>query len=391
MTITIDGTATRGDWRLRVAGIRVEAAITAVIGANGAGKTSLGRLVAGLDTLREGRLVIGDEPVDEPAAGVFVPARRRRVAVVFSDLRLFGHLDALDEVAFGMRRRGVGRRPARARAAELLEAVGLPEGLWSARPEALSGGRRQRVAIARALACEPEVLVADEPLASIDEAGRSELRGLLRDLAGRCVAGRGVAGSGLAGRDLAHVLLISHDPVDVMTLADEVLVLDRGSSVAHGPLGEVAGAPGCEWAAAFLGANVIAGVARGSTVTTPGGFELTVATLAEGPVHVIFPAHAVTLGTAPPDGSARNSWLARVVRSDSDGIRVRVVLSGPIELRADVTPHSADELGLVPGKEVWASVKATELAISSRTSSSKTASAAQGSAVAGLAGQQVSG
>ena len=343
--ILFDGTVGRGGWTLESTGIEIAAGVTAVVGANGAGKTTLGRVVAGLEALDSGRIVIGGRTVDEPSRGCFVPAAERGVGFVFQDQRLFGHLRAVDNVAFGLQRQGMSRREARRRAAELLELVGLAPGLAAARPAALSGGQRQRVAIARAMAPGPDVLILDEPLASVDEIGRSELR------------------TALTGPGPAHTLLITHDPVDLRTMADRVLVLDEGRVAGHGRPDEIAGTVTSRWAAAFLGANVVAGTGEGSTVTTEAGFGITVAAPARGPVHLVFPAHAVALHPARPDGSARNAWPATVTRIDYDGERARVALHGPIDVRADVTGGAVEGLGLRPGSPVWASLKATEITV----------------------------
>ena len=345
MTVSLDGCVARSDWLLRVDGLALGEGVTAVIGANGSGKTTLGRVVAGLDRLARGRLVIGDTVADDPAAGVFVPAHQRRVGMVFQDLRLFGHLRAIDNVAFGLRRAGASRAGARRQAGALLERVGVDASVWDRRPAELSGGQRQRVAIARALAPEPDVLIVDEPLASVDASGRSQVRSLL-------------------GRLSAHpVLLITHDPVDVATLARQLVVLDGGTVASQGSVAEVTASPGCEWAASFLGANVVAGQAHGTSVTTADGLVLAVAEDATGPVYVTFPAHAVTLHRDRPAGSARNCWQAELQRVDIDGERARVHLGAPVEVKADVTRRSADELELRPGLTVWVSVKATEMMV----------------------------
>ena len=345
MTVALDGRVVRSGWTLRVDGLEIDEGVTAVVGANGSGKTTLGRAVAGLDRLAGGRLVIAGSVVDDPAAGAFVPAHQRRVGMVFQDLRLFGHLRVIDNVAFGLRRTGIDRAAARRRAGELLERVGVDSGVWSKRPAALSGGQRQRVAIARALAPEPEVLIVDEPLASVDSSGRAGLRALIGESPAR------------------HTLLITHDPVDVATLARRLVVLDSGAVASRGSVAEVTARPGCQWAATFLGANVVPGQARGTSVATAAGLVLAVASEAQGPVYVTFPAHAVTLHRDRPAGSARNAWQAELERVDIDGERARVHLAGPLAVRADITRRSADELELHPGLSVWASLKATELTV----------------------------
>ena len=233
MTISLDGCVARPGWALRVDGLEIGEGVTAVVGANGTGKTTLGRAVAGLDRLASGRLVIEGAAVDDAATGVFVPAHRRSVGMVFQDHRLFGHLRVIDNVAFGLRRGGADRVGARRQAGSLLERVGVDAAAWQRRPAALSGGQRQRVAIARALAPEPEVLIVDEPLASVDASGRSQLRSLLGQLPAR------------------HLLLITHDPVDVATLATGVVVLDDGCVASRGSVADVTASPGCEWLLPF--------------------------------------------------------------------------------------------------------------------------------------------
>ena len=343
--ITIEGVVRRGGWSLTIPEVRLERGLAAVVGPNGAGKTSFARTLAGLEGLDRGLLSINELVVDEPESARFVPAHERAVGFVFQDHRLFDHLNALDNVAFPLRRIGLKSSTARGRAAQLLERVGLQTRIHELRPAALSGGERQRVAIARSLARQPQLLIVDEALASVDDASRSDLRNVLAT----------------SGAD--HTVLITHEPVDVQTLADEVVVLDNGRVVSHGQVDDVAAAPGTGWAAAFLGANVIAGRAHGTVVATSSGFTLAVAKNAEGPVHVTFPAHAVTLHANQPEGSARNTWSAVIDRVDIDGERARVTLRGPIDVRADVTHSSAESLSLRPGGTVWASLKATELAV----------------------------
>lgn len=347
MTVVASGELRRGRWHLRLDGFVCEPGVTAVVGPNGAGKTSMLRLIAGLEALDSGSLSIDGAVVDQPDRGVLEPAHRRPVAYVFQDHRLFPHLRIEDDVAFPLRRRGADRRVARRRARELLDRVGLADRATS-RPHQLSGGQRQRVALARALATEPEVLLLDEPLASVDDQSRRELQQVLAEAPARTI------------------VLVTHDPVEARTLARGVVVLDEHRVIRSDTLERVSSDPGTGWAAAFVGANVVAGRARGRVVATESGFAMTVVEDVTGPVHVTFPAHAVTLHPDRPEGSARNSWPATVDRVEIDSGLARVTLSGLLEVRADVTTTSAEELRLRPGSEVWASVKATELSVAPR-------------------------
>ncbi len=152
--------------------------MVALLGPNGSGKTSMLRAVAGLDPLVRGRVVVGHEVMDDPAAGVFVPVEERPIGLVFQDYLLFPHLCVRDNVAFGLRSQGMSKQAAGWVAMEWLERFGLGDKAKE-RPTALSGGQQQRVALARALAPRPKVLLLDEPLAALDVAGRRQVRGEL--------------------------------------------------------------------------------------------------------------------------------------------------------------------------------------------------------------------
>jgi molybdate transport system ATP-binding protein len=265
---------------------------------------------------------------------------------VFQDHLLFPHLDAEANVAFGLRCAGLGRADAARRARGWLERVGLG-GKARAMPAELSGGQAQRVALARALAPDPAVLLLDEPLAALDATTRVEVRTELR-------------------RHLAEFagvrLLVTHDPVDVATLADRVVVLEGGRSVQEGSPAEVATRPRTTWAASLAGLNLLAGTAAGRTVALDGGGELVVAEDAgPGPVLAALAPRSVSLHQAKPRGSARNAWRGTVVAVEPVGERVRVRVDGPPSLVAEVTAASAAELGLELGAPVWFAAKATEV------------------------------
>ena len=326
--------------------------VVALLGPNGAGKSTVLRAVAGLQPVDEGRITLGDTVLDDPAAGVLVPPSDRPVGLVFQDYLLFPRLSVLDNVAFGLRARGAGRAEARAAAARWLDRVGLAS-MAGARPAALSGGQAQRVALARALATEPQVLLLDEPLAALDARARvhvrAELRRHLRTFAG-------------------VRLLVTHDPVDALVLADRLVILEHGRVTQEGTTADVARRPRSAYVAELVGVNLLTGAAAGEhTVRLASGAELVVADpLPAADVAVAVRPQAVALHRHRPEGSARNAWPASVVDLEADHDRVRVQLAGPVAIVAEVTPAAVAELALVPGAEVWASVKAVDLAVYER-------------------------
>jgi len=339
----------RGALSLRVPLAVAPGTTTAVLGPNGAGKTTLLRAVAGLEPLDGGHLRIGGTAVDDPGAGVFVPPERRQVGLAPQAHVLFGHLSALDNVAFGPRCRGAGRGEARRRAREVLGRMGLAD-LATARPHQLSGGQSQRVALARALAGEPRVLLLDEPLASLDAALRPAMRAELR----RWLSAFGGA-----------TVVVTHDPLDAHALADELVVLEHGVVTQAGPLAEVTSRPRSRYVADLVGTNLLQGRAAGHELHV-GPVVVHLAEAAQGEVFCTLAPAAIAVaargpGQGPPPGSARNHWAATVVGLEPMGERVRVVLAGDLDLVAELTAASVAELGLAPGAEVWATAKATEV------------------------------
>jgi molybdate transport system ATP-binding protein len=349
----------RADVRLRLGALDLavevevgDGEVVALLGPNGAGKTTVLRAVAGLQPIDEGRITVGDTVLDDPAAGVLVAPADRPVALVFQDYLLFPRLTVVDNVAFGLRARGAGRAEARAAAAGWLDRVGLAS-LAGARPGALSGGQAQRVALARALATEPLVLLLDEPLAALDARARvhvrAELRRHLRTFAGAR-------------------LLVTHDPVDALVLADRLVIVESGRVTQQGTTAEVARRPRSEYVAELVGVNLLTGTASGDhAVRLESGAELVVADPVPGPeVAVAVRPRAVSIHRHRPEGSARNAWPARVIDLEADRDRVRVQLGGRLAIVAEVTPQAVAELDLVPGVAVWASVKAVDLAVYER-------------------------
>jgi molybdate transport system ATP-binding protein len=320
--------------------------VVALLGPNASGKSTTLRCLAGLLPIDDGRIELDGVALDDPAAHVFMPPERRPVAVVFQHYLLFPNLSALENVAFGLRARGLAKASAREQAAAWLERVGLTDHAGH-RPQALSGGQAQRVALARALATEPRLLLLDEPLAALDAGTRSEVR---RDLRRHLATFDGVR------------LLVTHDPVDAYALADRVVILEAGRIVQTGTLADVSAQPRSRYIADLVGVNLLAGTGSDGGMTTPAGGRIVPADRVNGPAFAVIQPNAVAIYRSPPGGSPRNVWAVTVVDVDRQADRVRVRLTGPVPLVAEITPGALDELVLRPGDQVWASVKATEIA-----------------------------
>jgi molybdate transport system ATP-binding protein len=319
--------------------------VVAVLGPNGAGKSTVLRCLAGLTPLDDGFVQLDGEMLDDPAHDVFVPPERRRVAVVFQEYLLFRNLTALENVAFGLRARGMGKGEARARAAAWLDRVGLDDHAGH-RPGELSGGQAQRVALARALATEPRLLLLDEPLAALDVATRGEVR---RDLRRHLSTFDGTR------------IMVTHDPVDAYALADRVVILEGGRVAQTGTLAEVSLRPRSRYIAELVGANLLVGHGDTTAITTASGGRIVAGTPVVGPAFVLIEPQAVALYRQLPDGSPRNVWPATVADIDRGPERVRVRLDGTVPLVAEITPSALDALVLRPGDQLWATVKATEI------------------------------
>lgn len=314
----------------------------AVVGPNGAGKTTLLRALLGLTPRAHARLRLGDDDVTA------LPPHRRGVAWVPQDGALFPHLSALANTAYGLRAHGVPRAAARREAQDWLDRLGVGH-LAHRKPAQLSGGQAQRVALARALAARPRLLLLDEPLAALDQTTRARvrhtLRGHLADFGGVC-------------------LIVTHDPVEAVSLADRVLVLEDGRVLQDEPPAEVTRHPRSPWVARMLGRNAWPGTATADGLALEGGGHLVVAEpLPAGTdaLAVIAP-EAVSVHRERPTGSPRNVWPGTVREITSGGSRLRLLITSAEapDLVAEITPGAAADLGIADGSTVWTSVKATE-------------------------------
>ena len=316
----------------------------AVLGPNGSGKTTLLRALAGLVDV-EGRVELDGQVLDDSTTGTHVPTEMRRVGLVFQDHVLFPHMSALDNVAFGLRAQG--RRDADSVARGWLERADLG-GKADALPAELSGGQAQRVALIRTLATEPRLLLLDEPLSALDVSVRAEVR---RDLSRELERFDGVR------------LIVTHDPLEAMALADRLVVLEGGAITQQGSPQDVTARPRSRFVADLAGVNLLRGTAVDDRVVLRDGASVSVVDAEDGEVFAVIHPRAVALFPSRPEGTPRNVWRARAEDLDLRGERVRVRLGGDVPLVAEVTPSAVKQLGLATGAEVWVAVKATEISV----------------------------
>ncbi|WP_028848683.1 sulfate/molybdate ABC transporter ATP-binding protein [Thermocrispum agreste] len=364
MTLRAVVRAARGQFRLSVELSAERGHVVAVLGHNGAGKSTLLDCLAGLLRSDETSVRLDGRELGS------LPPHRRRVGLLRQRPLLFPHLTVRDNVAFGPRAAGASRRQARAIAGRWLAAVGAEE-YADRRPDQLSGGQAQRVALARALATEPELLLLDEPLAALDADAAPAMRALLRTV--------------LRSASKRVTVLVTHDPLDALALADTALVLADGRVVERGPTQRVLSAPRTPYAARLAGLNLVAGEAVEGGLRTPDG-DLLSGLHAEGlephtPAVAVFAPSAVSVyprGKSVP-GSPRNTAEAVVAAVEPHGpvIRVRTRASGGWAggLTADLTPAAVADLALDPGKPVTVVVKATAVDVHPASSLSAARSA----------------
>jgi len=248
--LVMSGTVERGSFRLEADLRAAPGEVLGVLGPNGAGKTTLLRALSGLDALTSGSIRLGSLTLDDVATDTFVPPQHRPVGLVFQNYRLFPHLDVRDNVAYAPRVQGARRRQARAVADTWLERLDLTA-LATRRPHQISGGQAQQVALARALAANPGFLLLDEPLSALDARTRLDVRDHLRHHLDQ-----------FAG----PVLLITHDPLEAMIMADRLLVIENGRVVQQGS--PEVGKAACQEAARTLVVALHTRYPRGSVLSS---------------------------------------------------------------------------------------------------------------------------
>lgn len=334
-----------------------EGETTAILGPNGAGKSTLLQLVAGLVPPDDGIVRLGEDVLTDTAARTAVPVHARGIATLAQETLLFPHMTARTNVAFAPRSSGADRRTARAVADRWLDAVGASH-LAERRPAQLFGGQAQRVAIARALAADPRLLLLDEPLAALDVDTAPAIRRLLRTVLRE------------NGRT---ALIVTHDLLDVVALADTVAVVDGGRVVERGSVADVLTAPRSEFGARMAGVNLISGHAL--TVGDTTALRTPWDTVVHGsgqhgsgtPVVAVFSPAAVSVHLTAPHASPRNVFEVVIEEMEVQGsgirVRARPHPDGTPGIAADITAAAVSELGLEPGRRVFFVVKSREVVL----------------------------
>ena len=327
--------------------------LTALFGRSGAGKTTLINAIAGLLRPDRGRIAVDGEVLTDSELGLFMPARRRRVGYVFQEGRLFPHLTVRHNLLYG--RWFSPKRGSAAEIGRVVEMLGIGA-LLDRRPANLSGGEKQRVAIGRALLARPRLLVMDEPLASLDEARKSEIVPYIERL-------RDVAG--------VPIVYVSHQISEVARLATTLVVLNQGRVAAIGPTAAVMGRidlfplTGRAEAGAILSTRVAGhDAAFGLTMLRAAAGELRVPRLdlpVGAALRVRIRARDVMIALMPPQGLSALNVLPGIVAElgHADGgpiVEIRLDCAGEW-LVARLTRRSVETLGLTPGRQVYAVIK----------------------------------
>ena len=326
--------------------------ITAIFGVSGAGKTSLINAIGGLTTPQEGRILLNDRLLFDAESGLNLPPEKRRIGYVFQDARLFPHYRVKGNLTYGM------AKSMRSQFDALVALLGI-EQLLDRFPFSLSGGEKQRVAIGRALLSAPEILLMDEPLASLDLPRKRELLPYLQKLAKQI--------------DIP-ILYVSHSLEEIVQLADNVLVLDKGEVKALGTLEKV-------WASStmrpWLPRAEQSSVLRVQILEQHPHYAMTALSLGDQhiwvdrinaplktPLRIRLQAADVSLVLQPPlNSSIRNVIPAQVSELLDIDNHVEVkLLVGQSELWARITPWARDELMIKPGMWLYAQIKSVAIA-----------------------------
>ena len=331
--------------------------VTVLFGPSGCGKTTTLRCIAGLERPERGSIRVGDTTWFDARSGVHLRPQARGIGLLFQDYALFPHLSVQGNIAYGIR--GLSRLERRQRVLKLLDVLALI-GLEGRYPHQLSAGQQQRVALARAVAPRPRLLLLDEPLSALDTPTREPLRRELRRL--------------LAAFD-TPAIVVTHDPIEAVALADHAVVLSGGEVRQQGPVHEVFSRPADPTVARIVGIETIEpgtvlNVREGLATVRAGTAELLAVApdLSPGSVYVCIRGEDVIVERGDlPQTSARNQLRARIAALAPEGPTVRLTLDCGFPLTALITRPAAQQLGLKAGDFVLALIKAQAIHLVPRT------------------------
>ncbi|WP_300013814.1 molybdenum ABC transporter ATP-binding protein [uncultured Roseobacter sp.] len=354
MTLSVSLQHRLGDFDLDVA-FEAPPGITVLFGRSGAGKTTIINAVAGLLTPQAGRIASNGTVLLDSASRQIVPPHKRRIGYVFQDARLFPHLNVRQNLAYG--RWFAPKSAPREDKARIVDLLGIGH-LLDRRPTGLSGGEKQRVAIGRALLASPQILLADEPLAALDEQRKAEILPYFERLRDEVTV---------------PILYVSHAATEVARIATTVVALDGGRVARQGPAAEVMSDPaitplGVRSAGAMLDARVQAHHADGLCTLEAEGVPLLLPRIDKpvgAAVRVWIEAQDVMLATEEPRGISALNVLETTVTELRLGAGPGVIVQlsfGRAFLLARITRRSAEALALEPGAPVFAVLKAVSVA-----------------------------
>jgi molybdate transport system ATP-binding protein len=334
--------------------------VTVLFGPSGAGKTTILRVLAGLERSANCVIHFGRETWADSSIGVLIPAQRRRIGFLFQDYALFSHLTVAGNIRYGLR--GLSANDQRHRASELLERFQLQD-LAARYPDQLSGGQKQRVALARTLAPQPRLLLLDEPLSALDGPTREALRGELRNL----LASLGIP-----------VLLVTHDRLEALALGDEIAIVSEGRIVQHASIEEVFRRPLTPALAKIVAVETVQRArvleADEDIITVAVGQARLIASARDFPgdakeAFVCIRAEDVLLlkNVETMSASARNRLPGIVKSVTHEGPMWRIDLDCGFPLTALLTRQACEELALQESDRVLAMIKATNIHLISRS------------------------
>ncbi|MTI44317.1 molybdate transport system ATP-binding protein [Roseibium hamelinense] len=338
-----------------------EAGVTALFGQSGAGKSTITNMIAGLVTPASGRIVVDGQILFDSASSLNLPARDRRIGHVFQDARLFPHLSVRNNLTFA---HWAGRRHPKRPLAEVVELLGISH-LLDRKPGGLSGGEKQRVAIGRALLSDPRLLLMDEPLASLDQARKSDILPYLDRV----------------GEDAGiPIVYVSHALEEVARLSQTLVIVSQGSVLAFGPVADMLArtdlgrATGRHEASALLSGKVVAIDKHwGLASIDMGGQIIQVPALDTAigeDIRLRIRARDVAIALGRPEGLSIRNALHGTIKSITDETGPYTEILSAVDgqlLRARLTRASAADLGLVPGKAVTLLIKSVAIDRRQRT------------------------